>query len=59
MRKKLTRRKGVFKKWGKDIYTQKCPIDFPYFKMNLIEEKILKICNKDILYNYLRNALCF
>lgn len=40
---------------------QKCPIDFPYFKMNSIEQEILKIGNedKDMLYNYLRNMLFF
>lgn len=37
---------------------QKCPIGFPYFKMNSDEKKTLKIGNKDedILSNYLRNV---
>lgn len=37
---------------------QKCPIGFPYFKMNSGEKKTLKIGNKDedILDNYVRNV---
>lgn len=40
---------------------QKCLTGFSYFKISLVEEKILKTDNKheDILCNYLRSILFF
>lgn len=48
-----------YKKWAEDMYMQKCPIGFLSFKINLIEEEILKIDNSiKVFYTIILEVHC-